>query len=98
MTLALRLSGAQGDVAADLLTVCQFIGAGDLAVTQSHPAGIQPQCLGQQDQLFSVVTDLFIQIFPLLSGHHQVVLHSGERSVSHQAAEGLGFAGHQLDV
>ena len=85
-------------LASDLLTVGQFIGPGNLPVAEPRPAGIQSQGLGQQDELLAVVSDFLIQILSFLSCHDEVILHSGEGSVGHRAAEGLGLAGHKLDV
>ena len=95
---ALRPTVAQGDVAADFLTVFQFIRAWDLAVAHAGPAGVQPEGLGKQDELLSVVSDLLVQVVALPSGHHEVIRHAREGAVADEPAERLWFAGDQLDV
>ena len=94
----LGLPVAEGDVAADLLAVLQLVGAGDLAVAHTGPAGVQPEDLGQQDELLPVVSDLLVQVVALLPGHHEVARHAGEGAVADEPAERLGLAGDQLDV
>lgn len=47
VTFSLRFPIAQGNVAADLLSVGQLIGSGDLPVAESRPAGVQSLCLCQ---------------------------------------------------
>ena len=98
VTGALRLSVAQGDVAADLLAILQLVCSGNLAVAYTGPARVQPEGLGQQDKLLAVVSDLLIQVVAFLPGHNEVARHAGEGAVADEPAERLGLAGNQLDV
>ena len=81
-----------------------FARAGDvltlpLAEGQRHPAGIQPQHGGGQDQPFPVVARPLLQGWSTGPDQGQIVFDVAEFSVVGQhAAESLRFAGDQLDM
>ena len=46
---ALGLAVSDGDIASDLLVLLKDISSRDLTVAHAYPAGVEPQCLRQQD-------------------------------------------------
>ena len=68
----------------DNITVTQLESTGNLLISNTDPAGVESERLGQQDELFTVITDLFFPLLSFRSGHYKVILHAGEGAVGNQ--------------
>ena len=90
---------AQGDDAVDDVSVAKCESAGNLLVGEPHPAAVQADGLGQQNQFLPVIADLLFSFLVFRTSHHQVVLNTGELAVLPQPRrKGLRLIHDQLDV
>ncbi len=72
---------AQCDDAVDDVPFAKRESAGNLLVGEPHPAAVQADGLGQQDQFLPEIANLFFGFLVFCAGHHQVVLNTGELAV-----------------
>ena len=99
MGKSLVCSVAHGDDQDQLFSRAHFKGGGDPGEGQPHPAGIQSQLLGVENDLFAVVAAVLLQALSLFSHQGDVVADIFEMAVaSHPSAEGIGLIQDQLDV
>ena len=68
----------------DNIPLPQLESTGNLLISNTDPAGVESERLGQKDELFTVITDLFFPLLSFRSSHHKVVLHAGEGAISNQ--------------
>ena len=96
---ALRRAIADGNVGLDDLALVEDIGAWHLGITESHPACVHPECLGQQHQLLAIVADAVVQVVGFNPCHDQIIGHSAEFAVLGQRSlEGPRLILDELDV
>ena len=99
MCRALCLAVADGNVASNLLALAEHVCSRYLRVVYSNPAGVKPEHLGHQNQVFAEVSHTLVEVVSLLSGNNKIVAHATKAAIFGQRSEkSLWLVSDQLDV